>query len=401
MESAAKGCTKGAGVVREVALPAARAVAAFARGQYARAVDLAAPLRGGFWRLGGSRTQRDALDLMVLEAAIRAGRGRLAQAIVAERKARRAADAACPRAGRARWRAGRCGRARPGGRLNQLQGENAMPSIKIKDATIAYTDAGRGDTVLLVHGSASSRRMWQPLVDRLAARYRVVAPDLVGYGESTPWRQDLQATDFDVVATFARELGCPLHVVGHSYGGALALRAALASGKPRGEPRRSSSRRRSRSSTAAPTARRSPRSRRSRAAISSSSPKATSRPARRTSWATGSAPRPGAAMSPDTRARLTATMPKIASEFRLLFRDRDRYDPRRARVPTLLVRGTRTTLAARAVSDRLAATMPNADLLEIEDAGHMLTVTHAERVNEAIEAHLAQAEAETLFDEAA
>ena len=45
--------------------------------------------------------------------------------------------------------------------------------------------------------------------------------------------------------------------------------------------------------------------------------------------------------------------------------------------------------------------MPNVDLLEIEDAGHMLTVTHAARVNEAIEAHLAQAEAETLFDEAA
>ncbi len=105
-----------------------------------------------------------------------------------------------------------------------------MPSLKIKDATIAYTDAGHGDTVLLLHGSASSRRMWQPLVEQLAARYRVVAPDLVGYGESTPWRDGLQATDYDLVATFAHELGSPLHVIGHSYGGALALRAALARG---------------------------------------------------------------------------------------------------------------------------------------------------------------------------
>src|SRR5262249_28236195 len=90
-----------------------------------------------------------------------------------------------------------------------------------------------------------------------------------------------------------------------------------------------------------------------------------------------------AAMATDTRARLIATMPKIAAEFRLLFRDRERYDPRRTGVPTLLVRGTQTTLAARAVSDRLAAAMPNVDLVEIEGAGHMLTVTHAGRVNEA------------------
>jgi pimeloyl-ACP methyl ester carboxylesterase len=70
-------------------------------------------------------------------------------------------------------------------------------------------------------------------------------------------------------------------------------------------------------------------------------------------------------------------------------------------VPTLLVRGTRTTLAANAVSARLAATLPTADLVEVADAGHMLPVTHAARVNAAIEAHLAQADAEALLDAAA
>ena len=94
-------------------------------------------------------------------------------------------------------------------------------------------------------------------------------------------------------------------------------------------------------------------------------------------------------MSPETRARLTATMPKIASEFRLLFRDRDTHDPRRARVPTLLVRAAHTTAAARAVIDRLAATMPSVELVEIADAGHMVPVTHAGAVNAAIETHLA------------
>jgi hypothetical protein len=103
MESAAQGCTNGAGIVREVALPAARAVLAFGRGQYARCADLAAPLRNELWRLGGSRAQRDTLDLMALEAAIRAGRSRLAQAIVAARKA------AAPLTPRARVQAARAG----------------------------------------------------------------------------------------------------------------------------------------------------------------------------------------------------------------------------------------------------------------------------------------------------
>ena len=106
MESAAQGCTRGARVVREVALPAARAVAAFARGQYARAADLA-PLRGELWRLGGSRTQRDALELTVLEAAIRARPGPARAGDRRRAEGRRAADAARPRAGRARRRAGR------------------------------------------------------------------------------------------------------------------------------------------------------------------------------------------------------------------------------------------------------------------------------------------------------
>lgn len=275
-----------------------------------------------------------------------------------------------------------------------------MPSLKIKDATIAYTDAGRGDTVLLLHGSASSRRMWQPLVERLATRYRVVAPDLVGYGETTPWREALQATDYDLVATFTRELGIPLHVVGHSYGGALALRGALANGS------------RVTSLTLIEPAAFLMLDRVADRAAFGEIEAVASRHLELV--ATGDLEASAAhfmgywigaetwaAMAPETRARLTATMPKIASEFRLLFRDRERYDARRVRVPTLLVRGTRTTFAARTVIDRLGATLPSVDLVEVANAGHMLPVTHAAHVNAAIETHLAQVEADALFDAAA
>jgi pimeloyl-ACP methyl ester carboxylesterase len=275
-----------------------------------------------------------------------------------------------------------------------------VPSLKIKDATIAYTDAGHGDPVLLLHGSASSRRMWQPLTERLAARYRVVAPDLVGYGESTPWHDRLQATDYDVVTTFARELGEPLHVVGHSYGGALALRAALASGSRVTsfvlvEP--AAFLMLDRTADRAAFAEIEAVASRHLELVADGDLDACA--AHFMGYWIGAATWAG--MSPETRARLTATMPKIAAEFRLLFRDRERYDPRRVRAPALVVRGTRTTLAARAVADRLAATVPQAELVEVPGAGHMLTVTHAQEVNAAIAAHLAQVDAEAIFDAAA
>jgi tetratricopeptide (TPR) repeat protein len=103
MSAAAEGCTATATVVREVALPMARAVLAFGREQYGRAIELAAPVRADLWRIGGSHTQREALDLMVLEAAIRAGRAELAQALVAERRG------AAPLSPRARVQAVRAG----------------------------------------------------------------------------------------------------------------------------------------------------------------------------------------------------------------------------------------------------------------------------------------------------
>jgi pimeloyl-ACP methyl ester carboxylesterase len=273
-----------------------------------------------------------------------------------------------------------------------------MPALEIKDATIAYTDAGRGDTVLLVHGSASSRRMWQPLVERLAARYRVVAPDLVGYGESTPWREGLQATDFDVVDTFVRELGRPLHLVGHSYGGALALHAALARGA-----------RVASLALIEPAAFQlldgEPAARHEIEAVASRHLELVAEGALDACAAHFMGYWIGAdtlaAMAPETRARLTATMPKIASEFRLLFRGREQLDGLgRLAVPALLLRGTHTTAAARAIVGRLAAILPAAGLAEIAGAGHMLPVTHAGQVNALVEAHIAHAEAETIFDAA-
>jgi tetratricopeptide (TPR) repeat protein len=68
-----------------IGLPAARGVLAFGEGRFADVVDELAPIRASFQRFGGSHAQRDALQRTLLEAAIRAGRLDMAQALVSER----------------------------------------------------------------------------------------------------------------------------------------------------------------------------------------------------------------------------------------------------------------------------------------------------------------------------
>lgn len=92
---------------------------------------------------------------------------------------------------------------------------------------------GEGETVVLLHCSSSSGVQWRQLVDRLADRFEVYAPDLIGYGETDAWPADALLTPEDEIALVRRGLDdpeTPIHLVGHSYGGLIALRAALDGG---------------------------------------------------------------------------------------------------------------------------------------------------------------------------
>jgi len=81
-------------------------------------------------------------------------------------------------------------------------------------------------TVVLLHSSASSARQWERLVEALAPHFRVRAIEFHGHGERTAWGGDAPLTLADEAA-----LAVPLleeaggaHVVGHSYGAAVALK---------------------------------------------------------------------------------------------------------------------------------------------------------------------------------
>ena len=69
----------------DVGLPLARGIQAFGQGDYGTTVDLILPMVEIAHRFGGSNAQRDVVHRTLVEAAIRAGRGNLARALVAER----------------------------------------------------------------------------------------------------------------------------------------------------------------------------------------------------------------------------------------------------------------------------------------------------------------------------
>jgi pimeloyl-ACP methyl ester carboxylesterase len=93
-----------------------------------------------------------------------------------------------------------------------------------------FREAGAGPGVVCVHSNASSSSQWRALMDRLSPRFHVLAADAYGAGKSPPWPTDRTVTLHDEVALLEPVLaraGDPLSLVGHSYGGAVALLAAL------------------------------------------------------------------------------------------------------------------------------------------------------------------------------
>src|SRR5262245_18592436 len=107
-----------------------------------------------------------------------------------------------------------------------------MPAVDVRGARIEYHDQGAGEPVILLHSSAGSSAQWRALAGMLAGRYRVLAPDLFGCGDSPmrPGGPFGLAHEAEIARALLQRAGGAAHLVGHSYGGAVALHTALRHG---------------------------------------------------------------------------------------------------------------------------------------------------------------------------
>lgn len=92
----------------------------------------------------------------------------------------------------------------------------------------AFVKAGSGPALLLLHGLGCDHTTWDPVIDALARRYTVIAPDLLGHGASAKPRADYSLGGY---ANGMRDLLTVLGidkvtVVGHSFGGGVAMQFA-------------------------------------------------------------------------------------------------------------------------------------------------------------------------------
>lgn len=108
-----------------------------------------------------------------------------------------------------------------------------MPVLSQGRWKIDYIEAGTGTAVVLIHSSVSGNKQWRSLMQALKNRYQVLAVNLFGYGDTTPWPDDevqTLADHADLVLALCTDSTARLHIVGHSFGGSVALKAAYGLG---------------------------------------------------------------------------------------------------------------------------------------------------------------------------
>ena len=103
-----------------------------------------------------------------------------------------------------------------------------LKEIELHGHRVAYRCAGSGPAIVLVHGITSTSATWERVMPYLATRFTVIAPDLMGHGQSAKPRGDYSLGAYasgvrDLMVTLGQETGT---FVGHSLGGGVAMQLA-------------------------------------------------------------------------------------------------------------------------------------------------------------------------------
>ena len=103
-----------------------------------------------------------------------------------------------------------------------------LKEIELHGHRVAYRSAGSGPAIVLVHGITSTSATWERVMPYLATRFTVMAPDLLGHGESAKPRGDYSLGAYasgvrDLMVTLGHESAT---FVGHSLGGGVVMQTA-------------------------------------------------------------------------------------------------------------------------------------------------------------------------------
>ena len=108
--------------------------------------------------------------------------------------------------------------------------ESTTVTVDEHDLEVAYYDEGSGDPVVFLHGIPTASFLWRHAAPELADDYRVIAPDMVGYGNSAMhdgFDRSIRAQE-TMIDDLLHQLGLEsVAIVGHDLGGGVGLRYAV------------------------------------------------------------------------------------------------------------------------------------------------------------------------------
>jgi pimeloyl-ACP methyl ester carboxylesterase len=243
-------------------------------------------------------------------------------------------------------------------------------------------------TVICLHASGASGAQWKAVAQSLQRDFHVLTPDLHGHGAGPAWQDtpaDIVATDAARIARMAANASGDVHLVGHSYGGALALRVALY------HPESVAS-----VAVYEPIALRAlfDYDRHHRAAVEVAELAGAIRAAlaagdpARAAWCLvdyWSGTGRWDELAPDAQAAIAERMPVVLAQFTALGNDVVRlWDYASVRQPVLYLTGSETRIATRRAAELLQYTLPEVYWVTMEAMGHLGPITHADAVAERI-----------------
>ncbi len=273
-----------------------------------------------------------------------------------------------------------------------------MPALDFNQHALSFRAVGSGIPIAALHGSASTAKQWAPLSAHLGDDFRIIAPDMPGYGGSAAWTAEHSGSDeFGGVTGAAERIsallgscGYPVHIVGHSAGGNVALAVAM-----------------SRPDLVASLTLIEPVA----FHLLASSGPADLKLYRQIECLAGvmgasladGYPQSGMArfvdfwngdgaweqMPVDRRAKLAAQAGQVIGDFAAAFaQDWPVARLRTMEMPVHLVMGLRSPAASLRITEIIAETIDHASLSMIPDAGHMMPLTHPAEINLIVERHV-------------